>query len=119
MSSILSDKAEPSEALSVTTVWSYGFKDARYLTSSNQLSHFRCGAAISEEQEVLGRRGAYFVHQVFKLAAGAERSWGIVADVNQGPAVVLTQSERTVYCFVIRPRRLSAVNKGSWRTSLV
>ena len=88
MSSILSDKAEPSEALSATTVWSYGVQDASYLISSNQLSQFRSGAAISEEQEVLGRRGAYFVHQTFALAAGAERSWGIVADVNQGPAAV-------------------------------
>ena len=88
MSSILSDKAEPSEALSATTVWSYGAQDAQYLISSNQLSQFRSGQSVSEEQEVLGRRGAYFVHQAFELAAGEERSWGIVADVNQGPAAV-------------------------------
>ena len=88
MSSILSDKAEPSEALSATTVWSYGAQDAQYLISSNQLSQFRSGQSVSEEAEVLGRRGAYFVHQVFDLPAGKERSWGIVADVNQGPAAV-------------------------------
>jgi len=63
MSSILSDKAEPSEALSATTVWSFGAQDAQYLISSNQLSQFRSGQAVTEEQEVLGRRGAYFVHQ--------------------------------------------------------
>ena len=88
MSSILSDKAEPSEALSATTVWSYGAPDAKYLISSNQLDTFRSGRTISEEQEVLGRRGAYFVHQQFDLSAGEERRWGIVADVNQGPAAV-------------------------------
>jgi hypothetical protein len=88
MSSILSDKAEPSEALSATTVWSFGTEGAKYLISSNQLSQFRSGQAISEEQEVLGRRGAYFVHQTFDLSHGEERSWGIVADVNQGPAAV-------------------------------
>ena len=88
MSSILSDKAEPSEALSATTVWSYGAQGAKYLISSNQLSQFRSGQAVIEEQEVLGRRGAYFVHQAFNLGAGEERSWGIVADVNQGPAAV-------------------------------
>ena len=88
MSSILSDKAEPSEALSATTVWSFGAQDAQYLISSNQLSQFRSGQAVTEEQEVLGRRGAYFVHQAFDLGAGEERSWGIVADVNQGPAAV-------------------------------
>ena len=88
MSSILSDKAEPSEALSATTVWSYGAQNATYLISSNQLSEFRSGHAISEEQEVLGRRGSYFVHQAFALSQGEDRSWGIVADVNQGPAAV-------------------------------
>ena len=88
MSSILSDKAEPSEALSATTVWSYGAQNAKYLISSNQLSQFRAGQAISEEHEVLGRRGAYFVHQSFDLTGGEARSWGIVADVNQGPAAV-------------------------------
>ena len=88
MSSILSDKAEPSEALSATTVWSYGTEGATYLISSNQLSQFRSGQTISEEQEVLGRRGAYFIHQSFELAEGDERSWGIVADVNQGPAAI-------------------------------
>ena len=84
MSSILSDKAEPSEALSATTVWSFGAQDAQYLISSNQLSQFRSGQAVVEEQEVLGRRGAYFVHQAFDLGAGEERSWGIVADVIRG-----------------------------------
>lgn len=88
MSSILSDKAEPSEALSATTVWSYGAQDATYLISSNQLDQFRSGQSVSEELEVLGRRGAYFVHQSFELSANEARSWGIVADVNQGPAAV-------------------------------
>ena len=88
MSSILSDKAEPSEALSATTVWSFGAENPKYLISSNQLNQFRSGQAISEEQEVLGRRGAYFVHQSFELSKGEERSWSIVADVNQGPAAV-------------------------------
>lgn len=88
MSSILSDKAEPSEALSATAVWSYGTRDATYLISSNQLSQFRLGQSITEEQEVLGRRGAYFIHQAFALSAGETRNWGIVADVNQGPAAV-------------------------------
>lgn len=88
MSSILSDKAEPSEALSATTVWSYGTQDATYLISSNQLDQFRSGQSVCEEPEVLGRRGAYFVHQSFELSANEARSWGIVADVNQGPAAV-------------------------------
>ena len=88
MSSILSDRAEPSEALSATTVWSYGTDNAAYLISSLQLDQFRRGAGLHEEQEVLGRRGAYFVHQTLDLSPGEERGWGLVADVNQGPAAV-------------------------------
>ena len=88
MSSILSDRAEPSEALSATTVWSYGAQAPRVLLSSLQLAAFRRGETIAEETEILGRRGAYFIHQNLQLSAGESAEWGIVADVNQGPAAV-------------------------------
>ncbi|MDG1065271.1 MAG: hypothetical protein P8O91_03560 [Luminiphilus sp.] len=88
MSSILSDRAEPSEALCATTVWSYGLTDASVLLSSVQLDDFRRGLAVEQELEVLGRRGAYFVNAIINLAAKENQSWGIVADVNQGPAAV-------------------------------
>ncbi|MEL0088384.1 MAG: hypothetical protein VW757_09890, partial [Halieaceae bacterium] len=88
MSSILSDRAEPSEALSATTVWSYGTINAHYLISSLQLDAFRRGESLVGEDEVLGRPGAYFVHQTLTLPAETHHAWGIVADVNQGPAAV-------------------------------
>ena len=88
MSSILSDRAEPSEALSATTVWSYGTANAYYLLSSLQLDAFRRGETLADESEVLGRPGAYFIHQTLTLAAETDHTWGIVADVNQGPAAV-------------------------------
>ena len=88
MSSILSDRAEPSEALSATTVWSYGATHPQVLLSSLQLDNFRRGESISAESEILGRRGAYFIHQNLALAVGEIADWGIVADVNQGPAAV-------------------------------
>lgn len=88
MSSILSDKAEPSEALSATTVWSYGAQASQYLLSSIQLDAFRRGEPVTDEDEILGRPGAYFMHQELELAEGSRADWGIVADVNQGPAAV-------------------------------
>ena len=88
MSSILSDRAEPSEALSATTVWSYGTTNAHYLLSSLQLDAFRRGQSVADESEVLGRPGAYFIHQTLALPAETHHAWGIVADVNQGPAAV-------------------------------
>ena len=88
MSSILVDRAEPSEALSTTTVWSVGLPNSKKLVSSLQLDNFRHGESIEQELDVRGRRGAYFVSDTIKLAASAESSWSIVAEINRGPAKV-------------------------------
>ncbi|MGB0458473.1 MAG: hypothetical protein ACPGGM_00505 [Porticoccaceae bacterium] len=88
MSSILVDRAEPSEALSTTTVWSVGLSNAKKLVSSLQLDGFRKGDAIEQELDVRGRRGAYFVHDCITLAPATEKSWSIVAEINQGPSKV-------------------------------
>ena len=88
MSSILVDRAEPSEALSTTTVWSVGLPNSKKLVSSLQLDKFRQGAPIEQELDVRGRRGAYFVNDTLELTASEEASWSIVAEINQGPAKV-------------------------------
>jgi hypothetical protein len=93
MSSILSDRAEPSEAVCATTVWSYGLADAIVLLSSLQLDNFRRGQSLEQELEVLGRRGAYFINTAINLEAQESQNWGIVADVNQGPAAVRNRLE--------------------------
>ena len=58
MSSLLTDKAEPSEALSATVAWSYGFDQPNYVLSSVQLDAFRHTGVIETEREMHGRRGA-------------------------------------------------------------
>lgn len=88
MSSLLTDRAEPSECLSATTVWSYGLSHPQYLLSSVQLDRFRKGLTVEQEQDVHGRRGAYFVVDEIEVKPEQERSWGLVADVNQGPTEV-------------------------------
>ncbi|MFL2530992.1 MAG: hypothetical protein ACJ0QY_00305 [Porticoccaceae bacterium] len=88
MSSILVDRAEPSEALSTTTVWSVGLSESKKLISSLQLENFRKGNAVDQELDVRGRRGAYFVNDCLALSPSAEKSWSIVAEINQGPAKV-------------------------------
>ena len=88
MSSILVDRAEPSEALSTTAVWSVGLPNSKKLVSSIQLDEFRKGSSIEQETDVRGRRGAYFVNDTVNLAAQGSESWSIVADLNQGPADV-------------------------------
>jgi hypothetical protein len=85
MSSILVDRAEPSEALSASVAWSVGMPGNK-LVSSIQLDAFRKGLGVYQEVDVRGRRGAYFVNGAFTLEPEAEKSWSIVADVNQGPS---------------------------------
>ena len=86
MSSTLSDKAEPSEALSATTVWSTGLTPKAILLSSSQITRFRKGAQLSQETDVRGQRGAYIVNASISLDEGAERRWSMVAEVNQSAA---------------------------------
>ena len=88
MSSILVDRAEPSEALSTTSVWSVGLAQSKKLISSIQVEQFAQGYAVDQETDVRGRRGAYFTHGVLALSGKQESSWHTVAEVNQGPADV-------------------------------
>lgn len=93
LSSTLTDLAEPSESLMATTAFQLGLDEATYLLSSVQLDRFRAGMRIVPEQDVRGRRGAYFVHATVGLAAGAERTWHLIAEVSQDSAAVVNLSE--------------------------
>lgn len=89
LSSILTDKAEPSESLKATTVWSKGFDQPTYLLSEQQIKAFSYNADIETEEDVKGRRGAYYVSGVVDLTPGDEKSWYIVAELNQSAADIL------------------------------
>ena len=88
LSSILTDLAEPSEALRATTVFGLGLDGARRLLSSRQLDSFRHGLEPVEETDVRGRRGAYLLHADLTLSPGESRRWRLVADVAQDHARV-------------------------------
>ncbi len=89
LSAIPVDKAEPSEALKANIAWSTGIEAPIRLVSSLQLDGFRDGATLHQETDVKGEKGAYFLHTSVTLAAGAEKSWQIVANVNQNHAGVI------------------------------
>ncbi len=88
LSSIPMDKAEPSEALRVTTVWCGGLQSRKTLLSVSQIDRFRCEGSVLEETEVRGRRGAYLVSAGLALPSNCRREWHVVADVNQDAANV-------------------------------
>ena len=83
LSSIPSDRAEPSEGLRCTTVWRQGLADAATLLSDRQLNDFVSGQQVTTERDVRGQRGCYLACQPITLAANDSVSWTIVADVEQ------------------------------------
>lgn len=88
LSAIIVDKAEPSEALKATTVWSTGIEKANYLVSSLQLDAFRKGRDIVQEVDVKAEKGAYFVHGNIDLDPDMEKSWMFIAEVNQSKVAI-------------------------------
>lgn len=83
LSSIPSDKAEPSESLKATTVWSKSIKPKKYLLSSTQLNNFRNGKSVETEYDIKGRRGAYFINGNLSLKRDKSEEWYIIAEINQ------------------------------------
>ncbi len=94
LSAIIVDKAEPSEALKATTVWSAGIENSQYLISSLQLDAFRKGKTITQEIAIKAEKGAYFVCTDMILQAKTDKSWLIVADVNQSMVDISKISEK-------------------------
>ena len=83
LSSILTDKAEPSESLKCTTVFSLGLSSPTYLLSEQQLHAFSIGDGVVTEHDVKGRRGSYYVCDTLTLAPSKTQSWMMVAELNQ------------------------------------
>lgn len=83
LSSIISDKAEPSESLQSTTVWSKGLDHPVYLLSEQQISAFEKNRMIDTELEVKGRRGAFYVSSTIDLKDHESKEWWIVSELNQ------------------------------------
>ena len=99
LSAIIVDRAEPSEALKATTVWSSGLSNPTYLLSSFQLESFRRGQNLTEEWENKGEKGAYFLVDTLTLEGSQTKDWHIVADVNQG--IVGDAKSMFILCFPI------------------
>lgn len=88
LSSILTDKAEPSESLKATTVWSKGLENPSYLLSEQQIKAFAQNAEIQTELDVKGRRGSYYVADSIRLQGSESKNWYIIAELNQSATKV-------------------------------
>lgn len=94
LSAFIVDKAEPSEALKCNIAWSLGLENVTYLVSSKQINAFRNQQPITQETDIKGEKGAYFVSSSFNLAKNADKNWKIVANVNQTQADVIALSDK-------------------------
>ena len=83
LSSILTDKAEPSESLKATTVWSKGLESPNYLLSEQQVKAFSLNEKIQTEVDIKGRRGSYYVEDSIYLKGQESKNWCIVAELSQ------------------------------------
>lgn len=89
LSSIPVDKAEPSEALKATTVWSIVDGNRKILLSNKQLDAFRNGEDIFNETETRGIKGSYYINHEIDLNKNKDHSWYIIADVSKDSSDVI------------------------------
>ena len=88
LSSIPVDRAEPSESLKATTVWSHGLKDRNILLSDKQVAEFKKGLKVKTEIDIRASRGAYYLNAELDLESKASQEWMVVAEINQDAVAV-------------------------------
>ncbi|HET8723829.1 MAG TPA: hypothetical protein VFM53_06445, partial [Anaeromyxobacteraceae bacterium] len=88
------DRAEPSESLKASTVWSHGLPGARVHLSADRLRSFEAGLPGKPSAELRGRRGAYLLEGRLTLPPGESRSWTLVADVDRSQRQVVDLRSR-------------------------
>jgi len=89
LSAIIVDKAEPAEALKANIAWSLGLENPKHLLSSLQLDKFRMNREVTEEADIKGEKGAYFILAEMMLPPQSEKDWKIIVDVNQNQSQVI------------------------------
>ena len=94
--STITDRAEPSESLKATVVYSIGLDQPVRLLSAAQIDAFRHDRQLRQEVHKRGIRGAYLVSSSFELPCASLKSWRIVADTErtQRDVVALRQALR-------------------------
>ncbi|PXX98059.1 hypothetical protein DF185_17165 [Marinifilum breve] len=93
LSSIPVDRAEPSESLKCTTVWSAGLQNKKILLSAKQEQNFIKGLNLETEVDVRATRGAYMLNSELELSTSESEEWMIVAEINQDSSAVSNLNE--------------------------
>lgn len=83
LASLVSDKAEPREALSATLAWHIGLDGARVSLSRASMDSFLRAEECAFPARRTGMKSDFILHASFSLEPGQSRTWYIVADVDQ------------------------------------
>ena len=112
LSAIIVDKAEPSEALKANIVWSLGLNNPTYLLSSRQLPAFRKLQKLTNETDIKGEKGAYFISNDLYLPQGSSKDWKIIANVNQNQSQVIQLCESIIHDKTLEQQIIEDVELG-------
>ncbi len=93
LSSIPTDKAEPSEGLKASVICHQGLEKPTNLLSSTQHYAFRISGEIRGESDLRARRGAYLLSREITLEAGDKQQWSIAGDINQDSCDIVALQE--------------------------
>jgi hypothetical protein len=93
LSSIPTDRAEPSEGLRATVAWCAGLQPDAILLCADQIDGFLRGGSVQTETDVRGRPGALLAGQRLDLAPGEAIEWHVVADVALDHAAVVALAD--------------------------
>ena len=115
LSAIISDKAEPSEALKANVVFSLGLDQKTVLLSSKQLDSFRQGCEVKQETDVKAERGAYFICASFDLQSVTEKGWEIIADISKTVSDIIELRKELNYPDTIAKAVAEDITLGSNR----
>ena len=80
LEALVSDKADPAEALRANVIWSAGLDRPTTLLSERQVRRFRSGHEVTAEQLTTGVKGAHLQVASLRLTSEDERRWMTVAD---------------------------------------
>lgn len=93
LSSIPTDKAEPSEGLRATIAWTTEKPNATLL-GRQQIASYLDGQPLMTEKDVRARRGDYLLNYQFELNSGDLAEWDIVADTGLDQTEIINLAER-------------------------
>jgi hypothetical protein len=97
LESLITDRAEPAEALAATLIWSVGLDDVEvHLDERIADDTWQRRPARPPVELLTGRRGAYLLRAPVAVPAGGSRSWMLVADTGLGHAQLLDRLQVAV-----------------------